>query len=1442
MSKSITLLIAGRRLARCVTSIKCNYGYKPFIPLFLFLLATFFPVHSAVAREVSTVAELQTAVSGASEGEVITLSGSFVFGDATLAMPTVNVTVDGEGKIWKGGKITVNGSGDKTLTIRNLKMDGDRVDSRLLNQSASNGKLVLEKMEFYNSAGGAININTSADASTILSYVKIYDNTVHNSAAAIWVAGYSKITINNSTIENNLATGAGYECGAISSKGFMGDLTINNTIFRKNKNKCTLSGPFGGGGGAMAMHYFYGNMTINECLFQENETNGEGIAVQNTYDGGAIYIIDAGGSTYGATLNINKTTFDSNLAHDDGGAMMIQVTGTKGMTTNITSCTFYNNRAYGLEGANVTGGAIQFFLNGGSSIMKNNITGCSFVNNTSGNENSRVEQRGGAIGLSGNSKYGIVASITNNGCLYLGNKVYNASGVLNTASNYKDVSNSTSVAAGTRNVLNVDKGSNPDYTEDTVLGKNFRFSNNLSGIKAGAGDEIVKTIPIKPEGIADNTYNYSAALPDTDQRNFKNYKDQGAIEMSWVKYNANGGVFGLTPQTDYVGEVYYEATSENKATNYYTIGTIDGKTTVVDGKTTLKATLNGKAFKGWALTANATEPDPVYAVGKSLTYVEANLTLYAVWGDAGYDLTYHSNFSPDQTYLQLVETEEATVATYPATSLPNRPNYIFLKWTTKADGTGTAYLPGAIFTITENTDLYAQWEPNSALKLQWSVSKTTADPYEFRDVENNSTTTVMVGTPVYVQIRPVGLEHVDFDTWAIEYIATPADYHYPMGEAIGKTLRYDFNKGEAHTLEGTYYYNVTKLLLYKGGAEVATYIYRNASCTHKVVIQDKPVVKDPALQWSVSTVTSEQPYFKDVDDQSTTSVNYGTPVFVQIRPVGHEGINFERWAVEYTVTPAEHYYGMNPTLKTERHNFNNREAHTEKGIYIYTVTKLTLYDMYGNQTIETYDYADSPYRHTIVIGDGEGPGPGPGGALQWSVSTASNKLEDFRDVDNLTTTTVTKGTPVYVQIRPVGFNNVTYDRWEIEYTATPAGYHYPLDEAVLKTERYTFNKGEAHTLVGTYIYNVYKLTLYNGESIASEQYYNQPAYQHTIVITDEGMIYVGDTAPYCSVDGEFRIPVSVLNPDYPIEYAVRFTDEAIAAGFSDTEYKDLTPGYITVPVANRIPRGIYHANIYVRLKSDPDREEAYPFNIEVLETTTITRQPQSVNVCDGDAFTLSVEATGVNLSYQWFFNEVAIPGATSDRYTAALTPDKEGIYYVDVYGDCGMESSRTVTVGKNGLRILVKWNEFLYITNQDNEFVRFQWYKDGQKIDRNGTSIYYSVPEGLLGTYYIQAYRADDTYVVSCPITFDTLTQFPITRVYPAMVKKNTPITVSLGTPGEAPESAVIEIYNMNGQLLERLTTLTTETTIPADMASGSYVVKVTTETGKSTTHKIIVK
>lgn len=1446
--------------------------------LFQIVLCITAPAVAQTSTNVNSVAELQTMVSTASTDSKFTLTDAFVT-DFNSQASAINLTINSSAKITVDGAnltlkaaanqrhFTIGGSGNGTLTIQNMTLTGLVKDSELTggeypknwNPDAStigggitggfSGELRVIGCFLTKMRPASSSISVTAKKVTIKesSFISIGKINMDDGGSVIYTGNVS-YEIENCTFAYNFARSIdAYGAGIIYiTKNLAEIFSIKNSRLYKNT---TLTAKTDGaaGGGVISLKDAYPNtFIIDNCEFTENEVDSyNGGYTGNTADGGAVYFYahNGGGSSKIEVLN---STFMNNTAFDEGGA--IAFVGQYLTNVLVRNNTFYGNTARGDQRKGTYtadgfdgGGAIEVDTKAVVTFENNTI-----VKNTALKGTATSGNAGGGISVYGSGK----ATLRNN--IISGNEsTYSYSG------GYPDIypaitSTSWTSKTGTNIIgeplINIFGLTDP---------KPIAYGSKKAGDPRWNGTNenyygVIKTIPILPNdksladilpsGLADDTVDNSTLsdLLGKDQNDNTRiiaddgFSDSGAVEILWVRFNANGGNWENLGENNYAGTDYYNL-EDGKTTYYYKVTNHKGK---VNSPTTAADKLvhpEGKQFLKW-VTDDAEEKDWV-----SSDAVTENKKYKALWKEDALEVTYHSNFDPDKTYKQAYDGGEVTTATYPATNLPNRPNYIFVKWTTHADGSGTVYLPGAMFTITENIDLYAQWEPNSTLKLQWSVSKTTADLYEFNDVENNSTTSVMVGTPVYVQIRPTGLEHIDFDTWTIEYSATPVDYHYPIDESIAKTARYNFNKGEAHTLEGIYHYNVTKLILYKSGTEVATYIYRNASCTHTVVIQDKPVVIDPKLQWSVSTVTSEQPYFKDVKDQTTTSVNYGTPVFVQIRPIKHEGIVFERWDIEYSVTPAEHYYGMTPKLKTERHHFNNREAHTEKGTYMYVVTKLTLYDMYGNQVVKTYDYNNSPYRHTIVISDSEGPGPGPGtgGGLQWSVSTTTNKPEEFIDVDNLTTTSVNKGTPVYVQIRPVGFNDVTYDSWEIEYTATPVSYHYPLDETVPRTERYTFNKGEAHTLVGTYIYNVYKLTLYDGERIATEEYYPQPAYNHTIIIRD-GVL--GDIAPYCGIEGEFRIPILLTDPDNSLEYSVRFSEEGLKAGFKDTDYRDVTPHYLTVPVNNIIAKGIYTGTVYIRRKSDPDLVELHPFEIEVLQTTTITKQPQSVKVCDGDAFTLTVEAIGINLSYQWFFNNEVIIGATSDTYTAALTPDKEGKYHVDVYGDCGLESSRVVTVNKNGLRILVKWNEFLYITNPDNEFVRFQWYKDGQKIEKNGTSIYYSVPEGLLGTYFIQAYRADDTYVVSCPITFETLTQFPITRVYPTMVKKSDKITVSLGVPEETSESAVIEIYNLNGQLIEKKTTMTTETKISADMASGSYIVKVTTESGKTTTHKIIVK
>jgi hypothetical protein len=78
----------------------------------------------------------------------------------------------------------------------------------------------------------------------------------------------------------------------------------------------------------------------------------------------------------------------------------------------------------------------------------------------------------------------------------------------------------------------------------------------------------------------------------------------------------------------------------------------------------------------------------------------------------------------------------------------------------------------------------------------------------------------------------------------------------------------------------------------------------------------------------------------------------------------------------------------------------------------------------------------------------------------------------------------------------------------------------------------------------------------------------------------------------------------------------------------------------------------------------------------------ITRQPASANGLAGGCITLSVEATGPNLTYQWLKNGQTIAGATDSQLTLAnLSTNDAGNYTVIVSNPAGRVSSRTAVVG-----------------------------------------------------------------------------------------------------------------------------------------------------------------
>ncbi len=78
---------------------------------------------------------------------------------------------------------------------------------------------------------------------------------------------------------------------------------------------------------------------------------------------------------------------------------------------------------------------------------------------------------------------------------------------------------------------------------------------------------------------------------------------------------------------------------------------------------------------------------------------------------------------------------------------------------------------------------------------------------------------------------------------------------------------------------------------------------------------------------------------------------------------------------------------------------------------------------------------------------------------------------------------------------------------------------------------------------------------------------------------------------------------------------------------------------------------------------------------------TVSSNPANQQVCLNAPVTFSAFASGQSLTYQWYFFQAPIPGATSRIYSIpAVTQADQGSYFVRVTNDCGITNSATATL------------------------------------------------------------------------------------------------------------------------------------------------------------------
>lgn len=254
----------------------------------------------------------------------------------------------------------------------------------------------------------------------------------------------------------------------------------------------------------------------------------------------------------------------------------------------------------------------------------------------------------------------------------------------------------------------------------------------------------------------------------------ENYTKDGDITLYavWkpltykVTYNANGGTGTPASQTKIHNEKLY----------------ITGDTPERDGY----------SFVGWATTKTGSVS---YKADQQYTS-DRDITLYAVWEANTYTINYNANGGSSAPKNQTKKYAESIKL---STQEPTRDDYIFLGWSTSAQGS-VEFAPGSVCSVNENITLYALWreEENEVYYIIYNANGgKNAPSMQTKNEDEDITISEVVPTR----------EGYTFDGWAIgnddtviyssgdTYKENKTLYLHAVWTANTYTISYDANGG-----------------------------------------------------------------------------------------------------------------------------------------------------------------------------------------------------------------------------------------------------------------------------------------------------------------------------------------------------------------------------------------------------------------------------------------------------------------------------------------------------------------------------------------------------------------------------------------------------------------------------------------------------------------------
>jgi len=151
------------------------------------------------------------------------------------------------------------------------------------------------------------------------------------------------------------------------------------------------------------------------------------------------------------------------------------------------------------------------------------------------------------------------------------------------------------------------------------------------------------------------------------------------------------------------------------------------------------------------------------------------------------------------------------------------------------------------------------------------------------------------------------------------------------------------------------------------------------------------------------------------------------------------------------------------------------------------------------------------------------------------------------------------------------------------------------------------------------------------------------------------------------------------------------------------------------------------------------------------------------------------------------------------------------------------------------------WSDVIFFDNSSDEYVQWQWYKNGAPV-AGDTSQYYSETPSLNGKYYVVATNREGQQIQSCILTIAAGAAIPGgIEVYPNPANGGGLVTVTSNYSVTALQGAVLQVVDLSGRVLQQVTNVQPSMQFTVPSAYGIYIVNLLLTNGQRASTNVLI-